>query len=111
MKTYFEDIVSDGEYFLDLPTREDSVVFFVSLYSKNGTCTTGTGIVSLSVEPIEGQFFSIPSEGESVINLLKTGSEPTYNPPVFLGGLIRARAVITGLQSGLTLKILVRSKG
>lgn len=108
MTKFFNDITENGSSLLDLTDYKESVTFFVACY-KNGKCVPSTGTASFSVSVLPGQWHSIPSEGDAVINLSTAGSIAAYNPPVFIGGAKEAKVIISGLPPNIIVKSFARS--
>lgn len=75
----------DGTFYTDnFPPRFEKCAIVIALYDASGNIVTpSAGSCACEATPIEGQWHSTASSGDSVINLTSAGTSSTYVIPVF----------------------------
>lgn len=102
-------ITEDGEYHFEFSDCNESARVFVECNNSAGECVNGEGTATI-YSSINGKQWRASDEGDTVINLNKTGPMTTYVPPIFLGGTQKIKVIISGMLAGTSVHVLVWHK-
>lgn len=99
MFKHTKQITKDGEYLIEFSDYYESVRGFVVCYNGAGDCIRGSGTATIHGS-VHHKQWRIADEGDTTIDLAKSGPLISYTPPIFLGGILKIKVIVLGMIEG-----------